>query len=255
MSPRPVRDIIPCEIIEDLWGAGYTILPRTRGPDPFEVDPKMVPATRSYQWMHLVHDRAMFEHNGWAPVPASRHDGYFMPAGHVGNIEVSGLGLFEKPKFEVEAERNANTEKAAQLVADWVKQVASDGISGSVSVGGIGVDVGEGEKVFKNVSAKTIETTTKIPGDMLPHMSEVFAERDRLYAELQERCRFDVALDDWETAVLDKYEQAQREDHSILKGPTFNALLLPIAVENVRKKIGIKTPMLDKLRALKEQKS
>ena len=108
---KPVREVVSREIIDDLWGAGYTILPRNRHPDPFYVPPEIVPSTRSYQWWHLVHDKVLYG-NGWAPVPASRHDGYFMPAGFVGDIEVSGLGLFEKPKFEVDAERQANIQKA-----------------------------------------------------------------------------------------------------------------------------------------------
>jgi hypothetical protein len=37
--------------------------------------------------------------------------------------------------------------------------------------------------------------------------------------------------------VCRKYDAALKEDPDILKGPTFNALLLPIAVENVRAKL------------------
>src|SRR6267142_5671283 len=102
-----VREIISRDIIDDLWGAGYTILPRRRHADPFHVPVEMVPQGRSYQWMHLIHDKFHFIGSrgdyslGWSPVPASRHDGYFLPAGYIGDIEVNGLGLFEKPKFEV----------------------------------------------------------------------------------------------------------------------------------------------------------
>src|ERR1700743_1103749 len=105
---QPVREVVHRDVIEDLWSAGYTILPRARHPDPFFVPPELVPQGRAYQWWHLVPDKVFFrreagaEPSGWAPVPASRHDGYFMPAGHVGDIEVNGLGLFEKSQFEVD---------------------------------------------------------------------------------------------------------------------------------------------------------
>jgi hypothetical protein len=229
---KPVREVVSREIIDDLWGAGYTILPRKRHPDPFFVPPEIVPATRSYQWWYLVHDKALFEHTGWAAVPASRHDGYFMPAGFVGNIEVEGLGLFEKPKFEVDAERAARHTKAHQNVTDWVKEQGAAGFSGEFRVGPQFTEVGKVERH----DTKTIETTVQLPPDMLPHMAEVFAERDRLYTDLQVAANVGTTSDR-QTDILQQYHEALKDDPIILKGPTFNALLLPWAIENVRKQL------------------
>lgn len=227
---KPVREVVSRDIIDDLWGAGYTILPRNRHPDPFYVPSKMVPATRSYQWMHLIHDKALFLSSdgryclGWSPVPAPRHDGYFMPAGHIGDIEVSGLGLFEKPKFEVDAER-------AQHVAAAHKQVEWGGeFSGDVTVGGERTEIG---------ATKTVENITAIPKEMVPYIAQIFEERDylgKLYAE-------DLANDTpvWSTLLIaeiaTKMDAAMKSDHGAPKWPILNAIILPFAIANIRKRI------------------
>ena len=242
------RDVVRDDIIQDLWGAGFTILPRNRHPDPFFVPPEMVPQGRSYQWWHLVHDKFHYHRDGgnstgWAPVPASRHDGYFMPAGHIGNIELNGLGLFEKPKFEVDQERDAGHAEAHRLVADWAAGAAEFGLSGAVSVGGVEIDVGDpvvAKKVTDSVvrtADKTIETRVKIPGEMMPHMVEIFAERDLLYAQLVEAWNSGQELTKAQERVRQRYEEALAADPTILKGPTLNALLLPIAIEHVRESL------------------
>lgn len=243
---KRVRDIVGRDVIDDLWGAGYTILPRNRHPDPFFVPPEMVPATRSYRWWHLVHDKFHFERlpgnsSGWSPVPASRHDGYFMPAGHVGDIEVSGLGLFEKSKVEVDAERAANHTKAQQQVADWVEKTGAQ-FSGSVSVGDVGTEVGDAE-VGKSLfpDTKTIETTVRLPADMLPHMAEVFAERDRL-ANLAVMCLENgTGCSEVDVAVV-AYRHEIEDNQNLARWPALHALVLPLAVKNVRKQIKEKLP-------------
>jgi hypothetical protein len=240
-AERPVPhpfDYVTRDQIQDLWGIGFTIVKRSRHPDPFHVPPEMIPQGRAYQWMHLIHDKVYTDGPGWAPVPASRHDGYFMPFGHFGPIEVNGLGLFEKPKFEVDQERAAQIAAAKKQTDDWIRQTGIDGISGSVSVGAIGMEVGKGEKVFKNTSSKSINTTVGVPADMFPYMAEVFAERDRLYADLEAEWRAEGgSYTDQQNRVMMQYEAAIGEDPNIPKGPTLNALLLPYAVENVRAKL------------------
>jgi hypothetical protein len=245
-APHPF-DYVTSDQIQDLWGIGYTIVRRSRHVDPFNVPPEMVPQGRSYQWWRLVQDKFHFERTsskvseadsgtGWAPVPASRHDGYFMPFGHVGPIEVGGLGLFEKSKFEVDQEKAEQIAAAHKQTTDWIRKTGIDGISGSVSVGGVGMEVGEGEKVFKNTTAKTIETMIRVPKDMIPHMKAVFDERDELYTSLLRMWDADI-LSDWQREICDKYQEALVEDPSVPKGPTLNALLMPHAVENVRAKL------------------
>jgi hypothetical protein len=234
-TPHPF-DYVTRDQVQDLWGIGYTIVKRSRNIDPFHVPAEMIPQGRAYQWWHLVQDKMHFTGSNWAPVPASRHDGYFMPFGTVGSIEVGGLGLFEKSKHEVDAAKAAQVKAAHMQVSDWAAQAAKDGISGSVSFGGIGMEVGEGEKVFKNTAAKTIETMIRVPKDIIPHMMAVFEERDRLYAELEKAVSSGFP-NQGQIHILSQYHAALEEDPDLPKGPTFNALLMPHAVENVRTKL------------------
>ena len=245
-AERPVPhpfDYVTRDQIQDLWGIGYTIVKRSRHPDPFNVPPEMIPQGRSYQWWHLVHDKFHFDRNGdgssgWAPVPASRHDGYFMPFGTVGPIEVGGLGLFEKSKFEVDQEKAAQVKAAQQQVADWAKQAGTEGLSGSFSIDGQVFDVGtQPAPVLRDRKTKTVNTTVGVPADMFPHMSEVFAERDALYTDLINAWNNCLPMTAENEEVVRKYNEALAEDPHILKGPTVNALLLPIAVANVRAKL------------------
>lgn len=223
---KPVREVVSREVIDDLWGAGYTILPRNRHPDPFFVPPEMVPQGRSYQWWHLVHDKFHFDRegssSGWAPVPANRHDGYFMPAGFVGDIEVNGLGLFEKSKFEVDQDKAAQVAAAHKQVDDW-KAKWGGAFSGEVSVGGNRTEIG---------ATKTIESTTAIPRDMVPYIAQIFEERDRLAQGHIEALKS-------KTGTLYCQEFADwMEDHpNDPQWPVLHAMLLPKAIENIRQRI------------------
>ena len=164
-----VSEIITQDQIQDLWGCGFTIVARQRGADPFYVPQEMVPQGRSYQWWHLVHDKFHFHRDGgssgWSPVPASRHDGWFMPFGHVGDIEVGGLGLFEKSKIEVDQERAAQVVAAHKPVADWIDKNAALGLTGEVRFGDVAMDVDDPPKdIFASSKSKTIETTVSPEG-------------------------------------------------------------------------------------------
>ncbi len=229
---KPVREVVAREVIDDLWGAGYTILPRRRHPDPFFVPDDMVPQSRSYQWMHLVHDKALFESNkgalpnAWAPVPASRHDGYFLPAGHVGDIEVNGLGLFEKPKFEVEQEHANNIAAAHKQVDDW-KDKWGGQFSGEVSVSGERTAIGE---------TKTFEDTTAIPRDMIPYIAEIFDERDKISNEYASGNRDGTWTADLAEISVKMYS-AVSYDVVSPRWPMLNAIILPYAIKNIRNRI------------------
>jgi hypothetical protein len=54
-----------------------------------------------------VQHQVNLNRNGWTDVPASRHDGVWMPAGHPGSIEIDGLVLMEIP---IELHREARAE-------------------------------------------------------------------------------------------------------------------------------------------------
>lgn len=225
---KPVREVVSREIIDDLWGAGYTILPRARHPDPFHMPAEMVPQGRAYQWMHLVHDKFHYEHGGWAPVPSDRHDGYFMPAGFVGDIEVNGLGLFEKPKFEVDAEHANNAAKAKKMVTDWAEK-NSGLFSGEVSVNGDRTEIG---------ATKSIEDTTKVPRELTPYIAQIFEERDRLSREQLDAWKnSDLEPTDMQRDITRKYNTFLEEDPERRRWPTLNAILLPYAIANIRKRI------------------
>ena len=229
-----VSEIITQDQIQDLWGCGFTIVARQRGADPFYVPQEMVPQGRSYQWWHLVHDKFHFHRDGgssgWSPVPASRHDGWFMPFGHVGHIEVGGLGLFEKSKFEVDQERAQNVAAAHQQVVEWAKNAAVE-FSGEVRIGDVEIPV-EPRDVFASSKSKTLETTVKIPKEMIPHMAAIFAERDRLKDEIVTTDRRLIPGE-----LADKFYAAVEADPSLPWWPTLHAILLPIAIENVRKSL------------------
>lgn len=222
---KRVRDIVDREIIDDLWGAGYTILPRRRHIDPFFVPPEIIPQGRAYQWMHIVHDKAWIC-NGWAAVSASRHDGYFMPAGFVGDIEVNGLGLFEKPKFEVEHERTMSAAAAHKAVDDWGGKWGSQ-FSGETVVSGERAVIGE---------TRTIEDTTKIPRDMVPYIAQIFEERDRLGRIAAQCLQYGTGVSEVDAAV-EAYKNAVENDANLSKWPAMNALVLPKAIANIRKRI------------------
>ena len=72
--------------------------------DRLRIPRDMIPDGMDYQWVTdsimgqpAPQRRARFEKKGWVPVPASRHDGFFMPKGAQGEINVEGLVLMERP--------------------------------------------------------------------------------------------------------------------------------------------------------------
>src|ERR1700735_2025908 len=114
------------DAIQNLWGMGYTVVPRERPADLYEV--ARAPAGMGYQW------NSSPEVEGWAPVPYSRHPGIYAPLGTEGAIEHGDLYLVERPLSEVHAERQASHDKAHKNVDDWYARNAAAGITGSVTV-------------------------------------------------------------------------------------------------------------------------
>lgn len=180
--PRPVFDILISlvghdrarTVIQELWGSGWSIVERQN--DPFALPSSLVPDGMAYQWMPN-HDVQKHAENGWAVVPAERHDGYFAPTGYVGDAVVGGMTLMERPKADVEAAHAGRIAKAHKNVEDWTKRVQADGFIGNVNVAG-------GGEVKETTIGGGIETrATKLPDDMWPHVEAVFSERDRLRSE------------------------------------------------------------------------
>jgi hypothetical protein len=110
-------------------GRDGEILTRTRrsGIDPFDVPKNFIPDGWEYQWCAIASYgnkevvRTMnieFQQNGWRPVPASRHDGYFMPAGESGPIIVRDQMLMERPSEMCEAARIEDKRNAIQQMRD-----------------------------------------------------------------------------------------------------------------------------------------
>lgn len=64
-------------------------------------------------------------------------------------------------------------ERAKQNVENWIKDQAAAGMSGSVTVGGTKLTVGDGlDEPFQ----------VRVPADMFDHLSEILRERDRMVA-------------------------------------------------------------------------
>lgn len=217
--------MIAQDTIKELWDSGFTLTRRLQ--DPTQIPAADIPMGRAYQWMHLVHDKLHID-TGWAPVPYDRHPGRFAPWGTEGNIEWNGLGLFEKPKFEIDAEHAANHAKAHQNVEDWKDRVGAE-FSGHVKVG-----TSRDDAKVVDVGNKTVENVTAIPADMVMHMREIFAERDRIgqvFAANPE----DPEVAEFGTA----YTRRMAENPGALKWPTLNAIILPVAIKNIRNKLNV----------------
>ncbi len=240
-----VTEILTADQLHELWGCGFTIV--RRGADPFEIDPKLIPAGRSYQWNPVKSDGPdVIASEGWTPVPYSRHEGVFAPWGTPGDIQIRGMQLVEKAKAEVTADLNRNEAKARELVDGWVAKTGALGITGSVRVGTQTVEgkldtlserkIGSGGAVVLEAN-KTIETTVGIPREMTPHIASIFKERDRLEAEVVRKDRTLVP-----GPIADKFYAAIEIQDGRQWWPTLRAILLPIAVENVRQALKKETP-------------
>lgn len=109
--------------------------------DRLSVPKELIPDGMDYLWVTgSIYGQpqpqrlARFQKQGWRPVPASRHDGMFMPSGYEGYIEVDGLILHERSKkisdmakaFEVKKARAQVRAKEAQLLGGAIDNVTLD---------------------------------------------------------------------------------------------------------------------------------
>lgn len=253
------------DMLHDLWGMGFTITRRQN--DPFEIDPKLIPRGMSYQWniepgyplrpgTADSDVNAFIPTGAWRAVPYSRHEGIFAPWGTVGYIEVGGLFLCEREAHVVESAKRQSTSRAKQQVEDWAQKVGAQGFAGGVRTleqnGGEAQQVQERvvgnphPEIFERQTTKTIETTVHIPRDMTPYIDRIFTERDRLEAEVvrPDRTLAPGPVADAFNAAL---EANERDGTDFQWWPTLRAILLPIAVDNVRDQMGLKGPLRRKL--------
>lgn len=105
--------------------------------DRLKIEPDEIPEGMSYQWVTSAifgqpqpQRLARFQKQGWTPVPASRHDGKFMPKGYQGHIEVDGLMLHERPAEYTRQARLHEARKARDQIAIKELQLAGGDIPG-----------------------------------------------------------------------------------------------------------------------------
>ena len=91
--------------------------------DPFAALAGYAPAGWTYEWLRKSvvgwqdpsHD-AQLGQLGWTAIPASRHDGIFMPKGHDGPIERGGLIAMERPAVVTAHARQIEAKRAHSQV-------------------------------------------------------------------------------------------------------------------------------------------
>lgn len=98
--------------------------------DKFAIPRGLEPDGMKYQWMaQEVVGKPNYKRmseatmNGWQPVPASRHDGLYMPPGAQGQIVVEGMALFEIPERVYRIKRELAAKAARGAVASMNEQL------------------------------------------------------------------------------------------------------------------------------------
>lgn len=108
-----------------VFGRDGKIISRTRtgADDTYFVPEHVKPEGWDYNWkansvtgQPMIAHQTMLQQNGWTPVPATRHDGMFMPAGYNGPIERDGLILMERPAILSEEARAEDARRAKNQV-------------------------------------------------------------------------------------------------------------------------------------------
>lgn len=237
-------DLVMSLILQALWDAGLRVTPRNKN-DPFDVHPSLVPGGWSYEWQ----DANEPVKEGWQSVLHQDHPGWFSPLGGTGRIEVKGLRLMKKFGDEAAAERKLALKRSHDQLERWADKfgaftggatmLQTDGeeVVRTDIVAGKGVEVRT--ESFERPATKTVELTTKIPKDMLAYIDQIFAERDRIVGELLVE---EDGRPRWRDDAAPEYQPIAREFWAVVgadKGapwwPTLHAIILPFAINNVRK--------------------
>ena len=94
------------------------------------IDPSHPPEGMVYEWkaVEVIGQEQpgyipQLMRSGWRPVPASRHDGYYMPKGTEGPIVRKGQGIFELPDHLADERRRLSRLRARNQVRDKEAQM------------------------------------------------------------------------------------------------------------------------------------
>jgi hypothetical protein len=231
VAPKTPFDYISNDQLQDLWGAGFTVIRRnTFGNDLYAIADRLCKAGLAQQWSDGPKE-------GWTSAPAERHPGLYAPYSYAGDVKIGGLTLLECPKHKVDAAKEAQVAAANKLVTDWQDKYGGE-FSGTVTVG-TQTELGKLDKAETLTvgETKSIEYATKIPPELIPYISQVFADRDALYDDLVTKWNSGQELDKWQDAIRKAYEVQLSLTPEAPSGPTLNRLILPTAIENVRKRL------------------
>lgn len=223
-------------ILDHLYEAGYSILPPRQ--DPFEIPAAIIPSGWAYQWF------TDGEHpKGWKAVAYQDHPGWFAPPDKEGLVVLRGNRLFRKRQDQVDNTPEFSRKRSQQQLEAWADrfgaftggatmlQTNGEEVQRTTVTAGKGVET----KIesFERPDTKTVELVSKIPQDMLQYIDHIFAERDRI--------RDEIVLPDRsllpDHAISGEFYAAIERDKGAPWWPTLNAIILPYAIENVRKAI------------------
>jgi hypothetical protein len=158
VPPKTPLDYISRDQLQDMWGAGFTVIRRnTFGNDVYELADRVKRPGMARQWVA----RAEILDNlwpSWARVACEDYPGLFAPFGYVGPVEIGDLGLLECPQHRVEKAKQDQVAAAEKLVTDWQNKYGGE-FAGAVTVGSKATFIGD------ELLAKTILEGSKEPTD------------------------------------------------------------------------------------------
>lgn len=233
--------VISTQQVADLWERGYAVIPRSLfGRDPYAIADAIKRPGMAQQWGDKPR-KAEYLAQGWRMVVNEAWPGLFSPYGAVGDVEVDGLILMQKPQHEVDRVHAQNHAQAQKNVDDWIDRQRAAGFSVeimqnvSTDSDAVGPDPSLSEAannggmiLHKKDGIPTVDTTVGIPRDMMPYVSEILKERDRLCEECVAGSHDDL---------VDQYDAALKANPQAPKWPTLRAIAMPKAIANVRAKL------------------
>jgi hypothetical protein len=235
--PKSPLDYISRDQLQDMWGAGFTVIRRnTFGHDVYELADRVKRPGMARQWVDAA-DVEKFKADAWRQIYCESYPGLFAPFGYIGPVEIGGLFLFECPQHRVDKAKKSAEAAAHKLVTDWEEKWGGH-FSGEVTVAGQ-TELGKLDtlQTTKIGATKTIENITAIPRDFIPYIGRIFEERDALYNDLVEKWNSGQELTAWQDSIRKAYNVQLAFNKDSPLQPTLNALIMPTAIDNIRKRI------------------